>query len=258
MFSDNNEGGFSSQVARATDYKNDIGVAPTVAYTSSGTRMYVGAAQWAWQDYKNEQLNWGVVNVRDNPYNGIDNNGTGTFACQSPDAAHTCGGEAADHLNGGPQGDYLDLAGQAHVSIDNYFLGAGGSPAVTLSPSSIAFGNAPQNTPDTGCPSSPCTVTLTNSGGATLNITSIVLVTGTNFSISNTTCGATLAASTSCAITLTFTPTVLGALSDTLRFTTNASTSPDNVSLTGTGVIPTAPAVQMVGNLRNLSGQVAK
>lgn len=247
MFSDNNEGGFTSQVARATDYKNDVGVAPTVGYTSSGVRMYVGIAQWAWQDYKNEQLNWGVVNVKDNPYNGIDNNGTGTFACQTPDATHTCGGEAADHLNGGPQGDYLDLAGQAHGQIDSYFLAAPSPPAVTLNPTSAAFGNAAQNSPDTSCnvTNNPCTIILTNSGGSILNISSIVIVTGTHFSITNITCGATLAAGNSCNVTVTFTPHVLGALSDTLRFTTDASTSPDNVTLTGTGVIPTAPAVQM-------------
>ena len=249
MFSDNNEGGFSSQVARATDYKNDIGVAPTVAYTSSGVRMYVGVAQWAWQDYKNEQLNWGVVNVRDNPYNGIDNNGTGTFACQAPDATHTCGGEVAAHLNGGPQGDYLDIAGQAHVQIDNYFLAAPAPPTVSLNPTTAAFGLAAQNTPDTSCnvTLNPCVITLTNSGGSNLNITAVAIVTGTNFSIANDTCpiGGSLAAGNSCNVTVTFTPRTLGPLSDTLRFTTNASTSPDNVSLTGTGVIPTAPAVQL-------------
>jgi len=257
MYSDNNNGGFTSQVARGTDYKNDIGVAPTVAYTASGVRMYVGMSQWAYQDYHNEKENWGVTNVRDNPYNGIDNNGTGTFACQAPDAAHTCGGEAADHLNGGPQGDFLDLAGQAHVLIDNYFLAAASPPAVTLSPSSAAFGNAAQNTPDTGCNVSliPCDIRLTNTGGSTLNITSAVIVTGTHFSIASTTCGPTLTAGSFCDVVVTFTPHVLGALSDTLRFTTNASTSPDNVPLTGTGVIPTAPAVQMVMNVLPLPAQ---
>lgn len=250
LYSDNNEGGFISQAARGADYKNDIGAMPTVYYTSSGVGMFVGVAQWAWQDYWNEKLNWGIVTVKDNPYNGIDNGGPGTFACQAPDAAHTCGGEFARHLNGGTgaMGDFVDPVGQAHVQIDNYFLGASGPPVVSLSFTTAAFGNAAVNSPDSSCNVSlnPCTVNLTNTGGSTLNITSVAVVTGTNFSVSNTTCGSSLAPAASCNVTVNFTPTVLGNLSDTLRFTTNASTSPDNVALTGTGVIPTAPALQMV------------
>lgn len=124
QYSDNNEGGFNSQNARGTDYKNDVGNAPTVAYTATGTRMFIGVIQWAWQDYWNEHLNWGVVTVRDNPLNGIDDSGPGTFACQPPDNTHNCGGETSAHLaSGAPMGDFLSLTGQAHVSIDNYFLG---------------------------------------------------------------------------------------------------------------------------------------
>lgn len=131
------------------------------------------------------------------------------------------------------------------------------TPTVSLSPAILlTFGNQSVN-----APSSPArTVTLTNTGGATLNITSILLTGGNaaDFSITNDTCniGGTLAPSSSCVVSLAFTPSVLGTRTTTLQFTTNASSSPDNVSLSGVGVFITAPAVQMsfLGRTGNISG----
>jgi hypothetical protein len=114
------------------------------------------------------------------------------------------------------------------------------APAVSLTPKPLSFPNQPQNTPST-----PGVITLQNTGSATLNISSITITTGTYFSISSNTCGSTLAISATCTISVVFKPTVLGALTDTLNVVTNASTSPDTVTLNGNGVIPTAPAVQM-------------
>jgi hypothetical protein len=81
--------------------------------------------------------------------------------------------------------------------------GTGTGPFAALLPSSFAFANQPAATPSTAA-----SFTLTNTGNATLNIASIGF-TGTNpgdFS-QNTTCGTTLAAITSCRITVTFMPT---------------------------------------------------
>jgi cytochrome c553 len=114
------------------------------------------------------------------------------------------------------------------------------APAVSLSTASQNFGSVA-----TGTTSSAQTITLTNTGTAALNITSI----GTNnavFTVSHT-CGTSVAATGSCVISTRFAPTVTGAVSATLSIVTNASSSPNTVSLSGTGVVPvvTAPVVTL-------------
>src|SRR2546427_355389 len=116
--------------------------------------------------------------------------------------------------------------------------GTGIAPAVTLSPTNVAFGEQRLST------TSPAqTVTLTNSGTATLSITSTVLA-GSNpgdFAIAaGTTCtnGATVVAGASCLVNLTFTPTAASARTATVTITDDAAGSPQSVLLTGTGVTP--------------------
>ena len=106
--------------------------------------------------------------------------------------------------------------------------GGGGGPAVSLSASALNFKKV-----GIGQTSAPQTVTLTNVGSATLNISSIT--TSGDFHISNNTCGATVAAGANCAVSVTFTPTKKGARSGTLSFTDNAPNSPQTVALKGTG-----------------------
>ena len=110
--------------------------------------------------------------------------------------------------------------------------GVSGSPAASLSPTSLTF---PSQT--VGTTSAAQAVTLSNSGSAALSITSIA-VTGTNsgdFGQTNN-CGSSLAAGSSCAINVTFTPAATGTRSATLTVTDNASNSPQTASLTGPGV----------------------
>ena len=79
-------------------------------------------------------------------------------------------------------------------------------------------------------------IMLTNSGNATLNITSIVAAAnpGANGIFAQTnTCGASLAPGLSCAINLTFTPSAVGSSAGTLTLTDNASNSPQVISLSG-------------------------
>ena len=112
------------------------------------------------------------------------------------------------------------------------------APTVTLSPSSLNFADQILSTT-----SSAQTVTLSNNGGGTLNISAIV-TTGANaadFS-RTTTCGATLAGGASCTISVSFTPSATGARSANLSVSSDASGSPHSVSLGGTGV-PTPAAV---------------
>ena len=75
-------------------------------------------------------------------------------------------------------------------------------------------------------------VSLTNTGADTLNITSIS-TSGDFASVSN--CGTTVAAGASCGVSVTFTPTATGSRTGTLSFVDDASGSPHQVTLTGTG-----------------------
>lgn len=109
-----------------------------------------------------------------------------------------------------------------------------GVPSVGLAPTSLAFGNQALNTPSTAK-----TVTLTNTGTAALTITSIAASGDfAETSTGATACPispATLAAGANCIISVTFTPTALGARAGNLTITDNAASSPQLVPLTGTG-----------------------
>jgi FG-GAP repeat/Abnormal spindle-like microcephaly-assoc'd, ASPM-SPD-2-Hydin len=104
------------------------------------------------------------------------------------------------------------------------------APEVRLSPPSLNFGSQAINTT-----SAAKTVTLSNIGTATLNLSNVAITLGTNFSISNNNCGSALAAGKTCKVSVTFTPAQLGTATDTLSFIDDASDSPQTLSLSGTG-----------------------
>jgi sugar lactone lactonase YvrE len=109
-------------------------------------------------------------------------------------------------------------------------------PAAVFNPTSLAFGNQA-----VGTTSNQMSFILSNPTSVTLNISSVT-ITGANpgaFSIFNNACGATLGPS-SCTVIVTFTPPAVGAFSANVTFTDNATGSPQNVPLTGTGVGPQA------------------
>ena len=94
--------------------------------------------------------------------------------------------------------------------------GTGTGPAVGLSPTSLNFGTDP-----TAETTAAQIVTLTNTGSATLSISGIS-VSGTNsadFSEVANTCGGSLAAGSSCSISVAFTPSVDSANSDEVSAT---------------------------------------
>jgi subtilase family serine protease len=109
----------------------------------------------------------------------------------------------------------------------------GGSPVVTLTPTSLTWGKVV-----VGVKSTPKNVTVTNSGTATLHISNIA--TSGDFALATSTkpCGSTLAAGASCKIAVTFTPTQVGTRTGNLTITDDASNSPQTVPLSGTGVVP--------------------
>ena len=108
--------------------------------------------------------------------------------------------------------------------------GTGIAPVVSLSPTSLTF---PAQA--VGTSSSAQSVTLKNTGSATLSITSIT-VSG-DFSQTNT-CGSSVAVGASCTLSVTFKPTAAGTRTGAVTITDNASPATQTVSLTGTGTGP--------------------
>ncbi len=114
---------------------------------------------------------------------------------------------------------------------------AAGGPAVTLDTAILNFGNQV-----VGTTSAAKTVSLTNSGVATLTIASVAA--SGDFAQTNT-CGVALAPAASCTLSVKFTPSILGARTGAVSITDNAPGSPHSVALSGTGVAPDAAAVTL-------------
>src|SRR5579863_1464503 len=131
--------------------------------------------------------------------------------------------------------------------------GAGApAPGVSLSAASLTFASQQLNTS-----SGPQSVTLTNTGNAALNITSIG-VTGANsgdFAQTNN-CGSSVAANNgNCTINVTFTPTATGARGASVTITDNAAGSPHSFTLSGTGTTTPAPTAILSASSLTFGGQ---
>jgi Cep192 domain 4/Beta-propeller repeat len=114
---------------------------------------------------------------------------------------------------------------------------SGTGTGVSVSPALLDFSNQTENTT-----SAAQIVTVTNKGTSALAISSIS-VTGTNLGNfpENNTCGTSVAAGGSCTISVSFAPTTPSSESATLQINDSDPSSPQIVSLTGTGVAPGQP-----------------
>ena len=117
-----------------------------------------------------------------------------------------------------------DAAGSPHVISLN---GSGLGSAVTLTPSNLAFPGTP-----VGTSSTTQTITLANSGNATLSISGIQVA--GDYAQSNN-CPANLSAGSICAINVTFTPKTSGTRNGTVTISDSVAGSPQTVGLTGAG-----------------------
>jgi hypothetical protein len=123
-------------------------------------------------------------------------------------------------------------------------------PMVSLSPGSLNF-----NSQAEGTSSAAQTVTVQNTGSASLSSIAITLSeTGVSSAVqkikadaagissqdysATTTCGSSLAAGARCTVSVTFSPMTTGSLPGTLQISDNAAGSPQSVSLAGTGTAP--------------------
>jgi hypothetical protein len=105
--------------------------------------------------------------------------------------------------------------------------GTGTAPPVTLSPASLNFPNTV-----VGTNSAVQILTLTNTLGASITITSITAV--GPFSQTNN-CSASLGSNAFCLIYVTFSPVSLGPASGSINVVDSASNSPQTTSLSGAG-----------------------
>jgi len=118
-------------------------------------------------------------------------------------------------------------------------MGIATPPTVSLSATNLSFG-----TESIGLSTVSQTVTLTNTGGTTLNISSINIsgAGAPSFVMANS-CGLTVAAGANCTIHGHFAPTAVGTQSATITITDNAGNSPESISLSGIGTASSALTV---------------
>jgi parallel beta-helix repeat protein len=126
--------------------------------------------------------------------------------------------------------------------------GTGIAPQATLSTTNVTFPNQLVNTS-----SAPQTITLSNTGTAALQVTSISVVgaggSGSNGFAQTNNCGSSLAPGANCAISVTFTPAALGGLSAVLTVNSNAPSVVANLSGTGIAAVGTvSPQSLTFGN----------
>lgn len=122
---------------------------------------------------------------------------------------------------------YTPAPGGGSSSSANLAI-APAKPIATLSVSQLSFANTVQ-----GVASSAQTIVLTNSGTATLTISSITA--NGDFAATNA-CGSGLAPGNACNIAVVYTPSTVGTVTGTVSIADNASNSPQTIALTGTGL----------------------
>jgi F5/8 type C domain/Pectate lyase superfamily protein/Abnormal spindle-like microcephaly-assoc'd, ASPM-SPD-2-Hydin len=149
---------------------------------------------------------------------------TGT---QGPSSIYSCASNFTMTDGGGNSGIFnSSTCGAWPTPTFPPYLPDNGS-AISVSSSALGFGSVA-----TGASSATQAVTVTNSGSAAAPVTSI----GTSGDFSQTnTCGSSIAAGSSCTVTVRFTPTVAGSRTGTLTVAAGVTTS---VPLSGTGVAP--------------------
>jgi hypothetical protein len=127
---------------------------------------------------------------------------------------------------------FADGSGDSLQSLALSGTGLATPPSVSLTPALTSFQGQTLETT-----SASQTLTLTNTGGSTLTVTGIA-ITG-DFAQTNN-CPPSLAPGASCALFVTFTPTLIGTRTGTVSTTGNAENSPQSASFTGNGLASTS------------------
>jgi N-acetyl-anhydromuramyl-L-alanine amidase AmpD len=169
---------------------------------------------------------------------------TGTNAPEFSVYSNTCGTSVGGHASckisvtfapatAGGKSATLTITDGATNSPQSVSLAGTGVVPVSVTPSSLNFGSV-----KVGSTSSAKTVTIKNNLPIALTMFPPNSFTGANpgdFAQSATTCGSTLASGASCTASITFTPTAKNSRTAVLNVADSAVTSPQTVSLSGTG-----------------------
>lgn len=140
-------------------------------------------------------------------------------------------------------------------NADGFVTKIAAGPVVSLSGASLTFRST-----QLGTTSASQNVTLTNTGSAALNLTSITASGDFVLVSTATSCpytGGSVGVSGTCTIDVGFKPTALGARAGSVSITDNAPGTPQSVSLSGTGIDTIAPTVTILANpttIRNRNG----
>ena len=167
--------------------------------------------------------------------------GVGAFKVQSsPYSSSTCQVTVSDDTNSAS----AVLVGCTPTSTPPPAPAPAPAPVVSVTPSTLSF-----PTQLVGSTSAAGTVTVSNSGNASLSVSTAVLG-GTNpgdyAKLTDGCSNATVSAGSGCTVSVTFSPSLAGTRAATLTITDNAAGSPRTVTITGTGASATpasAPAV---------------
>jgi len=125
----------------------------------------------------------------------------------------------------------MSNAPNSPVTVPLSGSGATTSSQLAASPTALNFANVSLGG------SSSQTVTLDNTGNASASISQLT-VTGAGFTASGLTTPLTLAAGQSTTFTVAFAPTAAGSVSGNVSVSSNATNSPTQISLSGTGAAP--------------------
>ena len=159
---------------------------------------------------------------------------TQTNTCQQPLAAHTSCTISVFFTPSttGTRTGTLTITDDANNSPQSVALaGIGASSALTVAPSSLAFGNQVVNTTSAGQK-----ITVTNAGFVNVTINSVQASGG--FTETDTCAGNILTPGQNCTVTTSFSPVVTGSYSGTVTVNDTAIGAPHVVTTTGSSQLP--------------------
>ena len=154
--------------------------------------------------------------------------------------AQAAGSPATDYIPttsaGGLAAPKTDFFGRTRPQGSAYDVGAvefpqAAAPIVSVTGGPLSFGNVA-----VGATSASATLTLHNTGNAAFTGITLSFSTGFARATAGGTCGATLAAASTCTINVVFQPTLVQAYGGTLAITGNVAVTGSPVSLSGNGV----------------------
>jgi mono/diheme cytochrome c family protein len=125
------------------------------------------------------------------------------------------------------------------------------APALSATPSAVAFGSQ-----TIGAAAVSQAITLANTGNVVLNIASVGVTGSSAVTLSSSNCGTTLAVGANCVATVSFAPTVEGAVTATLAVASNAPALQVGITGTGTTQATAKPVLSETGPIAFADTQV--